>query len=168
MIASASVRLFQAHEWQTYRDLRLRALADAPDSFAKTLAEEQGRTDAEWSSLLEASTASPSQLSILAERGERAVGLVYGRLETGVPEVAHLYSMWVEPAARRAGIGRALVDAVIAWARSRNARSLILQVTEGNTPAAFLYQQAGFAPTPELSPLRAGSSMFVRTMRLDL
>lgn len=168
MPRSTSVRTFQAHEWRTYRDLRLRALADAPDSFARTLAEEQGRSDAEWSSLLASNVGSASQISAVAELGARAVGLAYGRLETASPGVAHLYSMWVEPAARRSGVGRALVEAVVSWARSRSARQLVLQVTEGNAPAVRLYERSGFVRTQELSPLRPGSSLRVRTLRLDL
>ena len=165
---SASIRAFEAHEWRTYRDLRLRALADAPDAFARTLAEEQGRSDTEWSSLLASSVGSAWQISAVAELGARAVGLAYGRLEAESPGVARLYSMWVEPAARRSGVGRALVDAVVSWARSRSARRLVLQVTEGNAPAVHLYERAGFVRTQELSPLRPGSSLRVRTLRLDL
>ena len=168
MMESVSVREFQAGEWRVYRDLRLRALADSPDSFARTLAEEQGRTDSDWSDLLLASTSSPSQVSMLAERGRRAVGLAYGRLAPDAPEVAHQYAMWVEPAARRCGVGRALVRAVVAWARSASARCLILQVTEGNTAAAGLYERAGFLPTSERSPLRPDSSLYVRTLCLEL
>ena len=163
-----TVRAFRAHEWQTYRDLRLGALADAPDAFARTLAEEQGHSEPEWSQMLAASTGSPSQISLVAEWSERPVGLAYGRLATEDPEVAHLYSMWVAPSARRAGAGRALLGAVVAWARSAKARSLVLQVTEGNAPAVALYQRAGFARTEELSALRAGSALQVRTMRLAL
>lgn len=168
MSAAVTVRVFRAHEWQIYRELRLGALADAPDSFARTLAEEQGRSDAEWSTLLAASTGSPSQLALVAERGERPVGLAYARLATEAPEIAHLYSMWVEPSARRSGVGLALVEAAAAWARSERARTLVLQVTEGNAPAASLYQRAGFVPTGELSPLRVGSALQVRTLRLEL
>jgi ribosomal protein S18 acetylase RimI-like enzyme len=162
------VRPLRAHEWQTYRDLRLGALADAPDAFARTLAEEQGRSDAEWSQMLSASTGSPSQISLVAEWGERPVGLAYGRLAAEDPEIAHLYSMWVAPSARRSGVGRALVGAVVAWARSAKARTLVLQVTEGNAPAATLYERAGFARTEQRSALRAGSALQVRTMRLAL
>lgn len=168
MTVSVSVRAFQADEWSVFRDLRLRALADSPDSFARTLAEEQRRKDSEWSSLLIACTASSSEIALLAEAGRQAIGLAYGRLDPEASEVAHLYSMWVEPAARRRGVGRALVDAVAAWARSARARCLVLRVTEGNTAAARLYEQAGFSPTPERSLLRPDASRYVRTLRLEL
>ena len=52
MSSASSVRAFEAHEWQTFRELRLRALADAPDAFARTLAQEKEFSDAEWSSAL--------------------------------------------------------------------------------------------------------------------
>jgi GNAT superfamily N-acetyltransferase len=168
MMAPLSVREIQADEWPVYRDLRLRALADSPDAFGRTLAEEQDRPDFEWSRLVVASAASPLQISLLAEQDRRAVGLAYGRIEPEAPEVAQLYSMWVEPAARRRGVGRALVDAVAAWALSASARSLILRVTEGNTPAARLYAHAGFLPTSERALLRPGSPVYVRTLRLEL
>jgi len=168
IIAAVSVRPFRADEWRTYRALRLRSLADAPDAFARTLAEEEGRSDREWSDLLVASTSSPLQRSIVAELGGRAVGLAYGRIDAAQPEVAHLYAMWVDPAARRSGVGLALVGAIADWARSGGARNVLLDATEGNAPAAALYARAGFVATAERSPLREGSPLFVRTLRLAL
>jgi len=42
------VRRVSAQEWVELRELRLRALADAPDAFLTTLAEVQGRSDDDW------------------------------------------------------------------------------------------------------------------------
>jgi hypothetical protein len=39
------IRRFAAHEWQTYKKIRLRALADLPHAFGRTLAEAQQHAD---------------------------------------------------------------------------------------------------------------------------
>lgn len=43
MTVRPSVRILVPGEWRTYRDLRLRALADSPDTFGRMLAEERDR-----------------------------------------------------------------------------------------------------------------------------
>ena len=35
------IRSFLSHEWRTYKNLRLRALADSPDAFGRTLVQEK-------------------------------------------------------------------------------------------------------------------------------
>jgi ribosomal-protein-alanine N-acetyltransferase len=60
--------------------------------------------------------------------------------------------MWVDPGFRGAGVGRAMVDAVIAQARAAGKRRLILHVVAGNDPAEGLYEQAGFVPTGRTTP----------------
>jgi ribosomal protein S18 acetylase RimI-like enzyme len=139
-------------------------LADSPDSFARTLAEEMSRTNEQWADLHAQSIASPSRFSAVAERETRPVGIAYGQLAIEAPDVAHLYSMWVEPSARRSNVGRALVEAVVCWAQSQRARRLVLRVTESNVPALRLYERMGFAATGEVSPLRDGCPLLVRTM----
>ena len=61
--------------------------------------------------------------------------------------------MWVAPEARRHGIGSALVDAVVHWARTLGLRRLLLDVTEGNGPAIALYRRKGFVPNGETGML---------------
>lgn len=56
----------------------------------------------------------------------------------------HLIDLAVAPGARRAGLGRALVEAVIAMARAENARLILLEVRAGNVPALALYRSTGF------------------------
>jgi [ribosomal protein S18]-alanine N-acetyltransferase len=53
----------------------------------------------------------------------------------------------------RRGAGRALVDAVLAWAAERGAERVRTSVTEGNAAATRLYAAAGFADTGEREPL---------------
>ena len=57
---------------------------------------------------------------------------------------AHLYSVYVAPEARGAGVGRALLEACIAAARELGAEQLELAVSAVNAPAVRLYERAGF------------------------
>jgi ribosomal protein S18 acetylase RimI-like enzyme len=80
-----------------------------------------------------------------------------------VPEAdtVQLWGMWVAPEARGRGTGRALVEAVVAWARERGAAAVRLDVTdtERARPAAALYRSLGFAPTGERAVLDSDPSL---------
>ena len=56
---------------------------------------------------------------------------------------ATLWCMYVRETARGHGLGRALVDAILAEARTQGLEQVLLTVSEGN-PAQRLYERAGF------------------------
>jgi [ribosomal protein S18]-alanine N-acetyltransferase len=56
----------------------------------------------------------------------------------------HLLDLAVAPEARRLGLGRALVDALIGEARASDARLVLLEVRASNAAARALYRSAGF------------------------
>lgn len=78
---------------------------------------------------------------------ERAVGMAClsytWTLELGGLS-AWLDELYVEPALRGAGVGRALLLAAIAHARSVGAAAVDLEVVEGHERAARLYEREGF------------------------
>jgi ribosomal protein S18 acetylase RimI-like enzyme len=76
----------------------------------------------------------PAGIVLLARRGARA----------------WIGGMGVRPAARRRGLGRALMDAVLAAARGGGARRVELEVLAQNEGAARLYETLGFRDTREL------------------
>jgi ribosomal protein S18 acetylase RimI-like enzyme len=58
---------------------------------------------------------------------------------------ASLWGMYVQPARRRRGIGRALLQAVVGQARKLpGVRQVHLEVTETNQAACALYESSGF------------------------
>jgi ribosomal protein S18 acetylase RimI-like enzyme len=61
--------------------------------------------------------------------------------------------MWIAPAARRAGVGRALVAALVDWAADSGASAVELWVTRGNDAAQRLYEGTGFRTTDDVKPL---------------
>ena len=162
------MRNFEVGDWATLRDLRLRALADAPDAFGSTLEAEEKMSEADWIGRAAPPADSPPCINLIVELDEEPVGLAYACLDAADPGRADLYAMWVDPSTRRSGFGRAIVDRVADWALSAGAERLVLEVTEGNQAARGLYERTGFVPTGERSPLRPGASLFVLAMELDL
>jgi GNAT superfamily N-acetyltransferase len=147
-----------------YRQLRLRALADAPDAFADTLADALARPQQWWIDRAhEISHNSDREVLFVAFDRNEPGGLLYVRLES--PAV-QFYGMWVAPALRRQGNGRALLNAGLLWARTKQAGRAELWVTEGNTAAIKLYEGLGFRDTGMREPIRAGSAIRIRQMIL--
>jgi ribosomal protein S18 acetylase RimI-like enzyme len=159
------IRLVTREEWGRVRELRLRALADAPDAFASTLERERRLGQAEWIDWIEGWEGA-TNVGFVAERDEGWIGMALGSRTGDEPE-AHLYGMWVEPAWRARGVGAELVERVLSLARSWGARSVILAVTETNTGAAAFYERLGFGDTGERQPLREGSELVVRIMHRE-
>ena len=75
------------------------------------------------------------------------------------PDTAELVGMYVRPQARGRGVGEALIDAVIDWARDRDTATVHLWVTETNKPARMLYERCGFTVTGERQPLPSSPAL---------
>lgn len=137
-------------QWSALRDLRLAALADSPQAFWATLAEE-GRYDAEeWTRFLRAVG------WFVASRDARPVGLVGALRRPEIADEIEVIAMWVEPLARRRGTAALLLGALREWARTQDTRSLTLWVIDGNEQARRLYERHGFRATGESDVLPTG------------
>lgn len=123
--------------------LRLSALRDAPELFGSTVEENQHR-----------SLADVAGRELREEPGHFVVGAFTPEL-VGVAGLtrdprkkrrhrANLWGMYVSPAARGLGVGRALVGEIIARARAEGVEQIILTVMAHNAPAIGLYRAFGF------------------------
>jgi len=65
------------------------------------------------------------------------------------PDVANVRMLGVAPDARRRGIGRALMEAVMAEARARSKRVLTLNTGERQLAAIAMYEAMGFTREPD-------------------
>lgn len=157
---SFTIRRLDPDEWPRLRDLRLRALADAPDAFGSTLARERDRPGDRWRQWI----TSPERTLLVAERDGRLVGMASGGPARVGERIAGLYGMWVEPDARGTGMAAALAEAVVRWARERDYPAIALGVTTTNARAIALYRRLGFRDTGERNPLREGSDLVIQTM----
>lgn len=153
------------------RALRLRALADAPMAFGSTLAREQAFAEEVWHERAQRGAAGVDNVTFVAERGGRWLGIVTGLArDSDVPHDPRpeLVAMFVCPGARGRGLGGALVDAVVGWARERRAAGLTLWVTATNTRALALYTRHGFRRTGESKPLDHSPALESIRMARDL
>ena len=93
--------------------------------------------------------ADPRAVCLVAERGEGVAGYL---VATALPPVAELQNLGTAPEQQRAGVARALVDALIDTCRARGVRELALEVRVSNGAAQALYRSHGF----QLVGLRRG------------
>jgi ribosomal protein S18 acetylase RimI-like enzyme len=142
-------------------------LQDAPDAFGSTYAEESSRTDAEWMEWAADLADGGSSFGVVADDGSW-IAMAVGAPHRDHPGDAGLFAMWVAPDSRQAGIGRALGEHVVDWARSRDFPVLRLLVTETNDAAIHMYERCGFVDEGVRHPLRAGSDVTAMSMTLDL
>ena len=129
--------------------IRLAALADTPDAFASTLEEEVNLPTREWRERL----ANPNAVTFVAVVGGTDAGLVVGLPHWIQPDLAAIVSMWVAPKYRQAGVGTALIQEAIAWAKESGYAAAQLEVADGNISATQLYERMAFVPTGNVSTL---------------
>jgi len=129
------------------RDLRLRALRDAPEAFASTFELERHLPAEYWRARLLAADTFLCRLGSEAWGSELApVGLVVVQIAPGLAEEAKLVSLWVDPGARRLGAADTLMAAALTSATAHG-RHLKLYVVETNVAARRLYERHGFVRT---------------------
>jgi ribosomal protein S18 acetylase RimI-like enzyme len=94
----------------------------------------------------------PRATLLVAVRRGRVVGYGYGRIErrdwnTLRERCAVGVDLWVEPRARRGGVGKRLVEGLLERFAARGEPRLILQVAAGNTLARRAFAGMGFRET---------------------
>jgi GNAT superfamily N-acetyltransferase len=133
-----------ARQHHTYDPRRFVLFEPVEEGFARFYAEQAARADT---------------AVLVAESGGRAVGFVFARLEPAsyldaLPPSGWVHDLYVEEAARGAGVGRRLLDAAIEALARLGALGVMLAVAPQN-PAGQWYERRGFRVTH-------------REMRLDL
>jgi ribosomal protein S18 acetylase RimI-like enzyme len=125
--------------------LRLRALETDPVSFAESPEELKRTTVKEYSSRL--GTGGADNFVIGAFDGEQLVGMTgfYRDAFLKRRHIGHIWGVFVSPAARGKGMGRALVEEVVKSAKALpGLRSVRLMVAVTQKAARHLYKDVGF------------------------
>jgi len=109
------------------------------------LTTEAWRSVADERRYLRAVRGHPDAAVFVVEDGHRLVGRL-SLARDGHPASAHVADLGLMVAAshRRRGVGRALLDQAVAWAKKSGVRKLELHVFPWNEPAIALYESFGF------------------------
>lgn len=138
------IRILGSEDAREFTAMRLQALRDCPTAFASSYAEEVGTPHHEVESRL----------------APKLNGAVFGAFDDGrligicgvqqerLIKLAHkatVWGMYVDPAARRSGVGRALMQAVLTYAEvTLRVRTVRLGVNTENHGALSLYRRFSF------------------------
>jgi GNAT superfamily N-acetyltransferase len=132
-------------DWAVVRDLRLRALADAPEAFGSSYEREVLFSDDVWIGRVGTLT----NATFVCEVGGEACGMVTVVRDTTDSRLGWLVGMWVAPSARGTGAADWLVVSALEWADHQGIGSVRLRVADGNARAERLYHRHAFRRTGE-------------------
>jgi RimJ/RimL family protein N-acetyltransferase len=159
------IRLAGAEDWEAFRELRLRALADAPDAFGGTVDAARDESDAYWRGWISGEGWDADVRSWVADDRGTLRGMAVGARFHAEPSVLNLFGMWVEPPVRGTGVALRLVGMVEVWGWALGLDRIVLRVSDGNARAEAFYDKLGFTRTGrEPLPLRDGSPVRVHEM----
>ena len=132
------------------------------------LAFARATTPAEYSFALEAPQLAESGVTFFSARDAgRLIGIA--ALKRLDDTHAELKSMHIRETDRRRGVGRALVEHIVAFARHEGIERVSLETgtTDEFTDARLLYASCGFEPSEPFGEYRASPYNTFMTMRLD-
>jgi GNAT superfamily N-acetyltransferase len=144
-----SVEVLAADDWNTLRDVRLRALEDSPAAYVSSSGAEASWSETDWRRCF------VDARWVVARTGGRIIGLARSARVRGRPaDERHLESVWVEPGHRRTGVMRALMRFLTDL--EPGVREWLVWVLNDNAEAREVYRRLGFEPTGERQLLPSG------------
>jgi ribosomal protein S18 acetylase RimI-like enzyme len=140
---------------------RRESIRTSAGAFLSTAADIEAKSSAYWEHELSSSTWA------IAEKGGRILGIAAAKVpdprvdeDADPDEVRFIESVWIDPSARRCGLGEQLVQYLIETQRCRQIERFYLWVLHENRPAIELYKYLGFKFTYNehsfLNPLNGG------------
>ncbi len=131
-------------QWQRYREIRLESLQEEPQAFGSTYADMAQRPPDYWQGRLADAERGENSRLLFAQAGERLVGMI-GAFYDQERQAAIIVSVYASKAARGKGVGKALMDGILAEIGKKGGiRRAALGVNQEQTAAVRLYRRFGF------------------------
>jgi ribosomal protein S18 acetylase RimI-like enzyme len=142
----------QQDEWKRYKDIRLRALSESPNSFGRSYEDEILFDDDIWKDRLVTAQV------FAAEFESNLVGLV-SLVQKQDSDTFYIGSMWVDPKFRNEQIGTLLLDKLIHTAKDKNAVEIRGGCMKTNLAALRFYERHGFVLTGNELPIEKDTNL---------
>ncbi|GAB76908.1 Acetyltransferase (GNAT) family protein [Austwickia chelonae] len=143
-----TVRRLSEEEWTTYRDLRLTALAESPEAFVKSFAEEKNYDEELWRARMRRAE------RLVASTGGKDVGILSLRqADEEFEESAEIFGMWVTAELRGQGVATVLLQDAIREAKARGYDHLVYWVGTENARGVGFATGRGFRPSEQRRPM---------------
>ena len=158
------VRVIRDDEWEAYREVRLRALREAPYAFGTTYEEASRRDEGTWRKFTARLAAQAESTGFVLDRGDGQMGgLVTVRFDLegagrgGAGEdAAEVNQMWLDEDLRGQGNAERLLHACEEVTRARSVNRVVLWVEDENPRAARVYERCGYRRTGVTEPNERG------------
>jgi ribosomal protein S18 acetylase RimI-like enzyme len=148
-------------DWQRYRAIRLEALKNEPVAFSSRYDENSRRPPEYWQGRL-SDSAMGEQSSLLFAQVEGALVGMMGAFYEEDARTAEIISVYVSPDWRGKGVGRALMQAILAEISRRAwVERVTLGVNSQQTVAVALYKRFGFQIAGEVEDLMGDGKTYI-------
>lgn len=165
-----NIRKLTKKDWLHYKKLRLHATKNDPKSFGNSFEQEKQKTDTDWQERVAKSLNKHDTLLVAFDEQE-PVGIIgsYYHAADHIEHISHIYFMYVEPAYRKQGLGKALMAHMLDRLRRDNrTKKIRLYVIEGNEAAQKLYESFGFTVTTKLKDEMFVDGVFYNSQIMEL
>ncbi|WP_339312098.1 GNAT family N-acetyltransferase [Paenibacillus sp. FSL M7-0896] len=140
------IRTLAPSDAESYRALRLQSLQQHPEAFLSSY-DSEAKLSIETTRIRLDSSDEHFTLGAFLEGEQRLAGMatLFRESRLKIQHKANVYAVYVDPAARKHGVGRALMLELIARAKGApGMEQLTLTVTSSNLSAKRLYESLGF------------------------
>jgi RimJ/RimL family protein N-acetyltransferase len=160
-----TIRRLQRGEIDLFKQLRLKALQDAPYAFPATYEAALQRSAESWREQAERTTQGSNRATFIVFSDDLPIGMTaLYRYEDKV-DVGELLQVWVHPEYRGTRVAWDLMDEIFKWAGENNFSRIIAGVTKGNPRALKFYLKYGFSIINEPSPSDSGGVYLVKEVK---
>ena len=143
-----TIRRIKKEECDVYKEVRLRALKEAPYAFSTTYDSAMQRSDDMWKQqVFGAATGADQAIFIVLSEEKITIGLAALYRSSTDQKSGEMAQVWISPEYRRRGIGKELLDKVIHWGKENGIADFEARIMEGNEQAIAFYKKNNFTET---------------------